>query len=87
MIYTIKQPVNRAVSMRQARLALLNAGLLGSVALAIDSMPEPAKSAAMIEWEYSSEVWCNKPFVQALGVALGLSDAQLDALFDAAELL
>jgi len=73
--------VPERVTMRQARLALLGAGLLSSVNAAIDSLPEPAKSAALIEWEYSSEVWRNRPFVQQLGGALGLSSAQLDALF------
>lgn len=69
------------VTMRQARLALLGAGLLSTVTTAIDALAEPQKSAAMVEWEYSSEVHRNKPFVLTLGAALGLSSAQLDALF------
>jgi len=69
------------VTMRQARLALLGAGLLSSVSEAINNMAEPAKSAAQIEWEYSGEVHRNRPFVQQLGAALGLSSQQLDALF------
>lgn len=69
------------VTMRQARLALLQQGLLSQVQTAIDSLPSPQKEAAQIEWDYSSEVHRDKPFVQLLGAALGLSDEQLDDLF------
>lgn len=75
------EPVPEAVTMRQARLALLGAGLLDSVNTAIAAMTGTAGAAARIEWEYSKEVQRNKELVQALGPALGLSDAQLDALF------
>jgi hypothetical protein len=39
--------------MRQARLALLGAGLLPQVETALNSLDEPYKSAALIEWEYA----------------------------------
>lgn len=74
-------PVPPSVTMRQARLALLGAGLLSSVESAIDAMSEPASSAARIEWDYSNEVQRHNGVVAALGPALGLSDAQIDALF------
>lgn len=73
-----------SVTMRQARLALLGAGKLAMVDAAIDTMPEPNKSAARIEWEYSNEVQRNNGFVSALGPALGMTSAQIDALFVAA---
>ena len=79
--------VPQVVTMRQARLALLGAGLLAQVDAAIDALPEPQKSAARIEWDYSSEVHRNHPFVQQLGHALGLNDEQLDALFTQAATL
>lgn len=69
------------VTMRQARLALLQQGLLSQVQIAIDSLPSPQKEAAQIEWDYSSEVHRNKPFVQLLSAALGLTEEQLDDLF------
>lgn len=75
------------VTMRQARLALLGAGLLASVDAAINALPSPAKEAARIEWDYSSAVERNRGLVLQLGGALGLSSAQLDALFIAAEKL
>jgi chromosome segregation ATPase len=76
--------VPQTVTMRQARLALLGAGKLALVDAAIDSMPEPQKSAARIEWEYSNEVQRHNSFVSALGPALGMTSAQIDQLFIAA---
>ena len=72
------------VTMRQARLALLAAGKLAGVEAAIASMPEPQRTAASIEWEYSNDLQRNNPFVAQLGAALGLDDAGIDALFIAA---
>ena len=72
------------VTMRQARLALFQAGLLDDTEALIASLEGPEGQAARIEWDYSSEVWRNKPFVVTLGSQLGLDDEQLDALFIAA---
>lgn len=80
-------PVPTSVTMRQARIALLGAGKLAAVDAAIDALAEPTKTAARIEWEYSSEVQRHNGFVAALGPALGLSAAQIDALFIAAAAL
>ena len=70
-----------SVSMRQARLALLGAGLLSQVDAAIASLPSPQKEAAAIEWEYAQEVQRHNGLVPAMAQALGMTDAQLDALF------
>jgi hypothetical protein len=69
------------VTMRQARLALLAAGLLDDVEAAIDALPEPPRRAARIEWEFSSEVFRDRDFVLMLGQALGLDSEEMDALF------
>lgn len=73
--------VPAAVTMRQARLALLGAGLLSSIDAAIAALPSPQKEAAAIEWEYSQEVQRHNGFVSLLAPALGMTDAQTDALF------
>ena len=80
-----KALVPSSVTMRQARLALLGAGLLASVDAAIDSLPSPQKEAARIEWEYATEVQRSSGLVPMMVVALGLDDAALDALFIEAE--
>ena len=69
------------VTMRQARLALLATGKLAGVDAAIASMPEPQKTSASIEWEYGNALQRSNPFVAQLGAALGLDDAEIDALF------
>jgi hypothetical protein len=69
------------VTMRQARLALLSAGLLDSVEVAINSLPEPPRTAARIEWDFSSEVFRHRDFVLMLGNTLGLDSEEMDELF------
>lgn len=73
--------VPSAVTMRQARLALLAAGKLDVVNAAIADMPGDQGKAARIEWEYSQEVQRHKALVLSLAPVLGLDNAQLDALF------
>ena len=73
--------VPQAVTMRQARLALLGVGLLQSVSDAVAAMPGIEGDAARIEWEYAQDVQRSNPFVAQLGAALGLDDAEIDALF------
>ena len=75
------------VTMRQARLALLGAGLLPNVNAAIAAMTGPQGEAARIEWEYSQEVQRDRGLVSTLGAQLGMTEAQLDALFATAAAL
>lgn len=81
------EPIPAEVTMRQARLALHAAGKLAAVNAAIAALPDPPKTAALIEWEYSSTVRRDSQFVILLGPALGLDAAALDALFIAASKL
>lgn len=73
--------VPAAVTMRQARLALMNAGLLSQINAAIAALPSPQKEAVEIEWEYSQEVQRRNGLVATLGPILGLSESAIDALF------
>jgi hypothetical protein len=73
--------IPQEVSMRQARLALFNAGLLSQVDAAIAAMSEPDKTIADIQWNHASSVVRANSLVTSLGGALGLSGAQLDQLF------
>jgi len=75
------------VSMRQARLALHGASLLTAVEAAINAMAEPAKTQARIEWDFATEVRRDWPLLVTLAGQLGLSDAEVDALFAAAAAL
>jgi hypothetical protein len=70
-----------SVTMRQARLALLGAGLLDQVNAAITD------PAAQIEWEYATTVDRTSDLTQALAAGLGLTEQQLDELFTQASAL
>lgn len=72
------------ISMRQARLALLGAGLLTDIDAIIASLPSPMKEAAQIEWEFASEVARNSPLIATLAPSIGLDAGAIDALFVAA---
>ena len=77
-----------SVTMRQARLALLQTGKLAAVDAAIANIEDPsAKSVAQIEWEYAQTVDRTSPWVQSLTAALGISDAELQNLFKLAATL
>lgn len=80
-------PVPQSITMRQARLALLNAGLLDDVEAAIITMDEPQRTQTQIEWEYAQTVERDNALVAALGPMLGLDDAAIDSLFSMAATL
>jgi hypothetical protein len=66
-----------SITMRQARLALLSAGLLDQVNAGMQAMPQ----AAQIEWQFASEVRRDNALIAAMASALGLDDAAVDSLF------
>ena len=70
--------VPASVTARQARLALLGAGLLDDVEA---MLADPAHRATRIEWEYATQVERVSPLVDSIGGALGLTSEQIDALF------
>lgn len=69
--------IQSVVSMRQARLALLQFGLLATV----DSAIAQGTEADKIEWEYATEVNRDTPLVQNMKVGINLSESDLDNLF------
>lgn len=73
--------VPREVTMRQARQALILAGLDEAVEAALAAMPGTPGKLARAEWEHSQTVQRNRPLVLQMGTALGLTSAQLDQLF------
>jgi hypothetical protein len=73
-----------SVSLRQARLALLKAGLLSKAQALIDL---DHTGEVGIWWEYASIIDRNDPRILQIGVALGLTPAQIDNLFQFASQL
>jgi len=72
-----RNPVPQQVTMRQARLALLNAGLLDDVEVVIAA----AGREAQLEWEYAAVVDRSNQAVAAVQQQEALTDAQIDDLF------
>ena len=85
--YPVISNIPQQVTMRQARIALYNAGKLATVNAAISAMTGAAGDAARIEWEFSSTVERNKPLVTSMGAVLSMDSTALDALFVAAAAL
>jgi hypothetical protein len=77
-------PVPASVSMAQARLALIGAGLFSTIDAGLKALPEPQRTTALTAWEYAPTVSRNGALVTTLAGQFGLTEAQLDALFTAA---
>lgn len=72
------------ISMRQARLILLQEGLLAQVETAINNIQdETQKAAAKIEWEYSQTVKIDSPLLKIIAAVIGLTQEQVESLFEA----
>ena len=72
-----------SITMRQARLALLQTGLLDEV----EAMISQAPRSVQIEWEYATVVDKTSALVQEIGLSLGLTAEQIDQMFIDAALL
>lgn len=70
-------PSFTVVSMRQARLALLQSGYLNTVNAAISQ----GSQQNQITWEYATEVNKADPLVAEMSLALNLTEQDLDNLF------
>lgn len=79
-------PIVPTITSRQGKRALLNAGLYHAALAAINALDEPQRTAALIDWD--APTWTRTdPTVAQIGLALGQTEAQLDALFSAAVLI
>ena len=68
--------IPQVITMRQARLQLLEVGLLDDVE-AIVALDRKSQ----IEWEYASEVYKESPLIESVKGALNLTDTQIDEMF------
>ncbi|MBP0492882.1 hypothetical protein [Roseomonas indoligenes] len=78
-----QDPVPASITPRQARLALLQAGLLDEV----DAAVAAAGRAAQLEWEYATVVERSGTLVESLAAGIPLTDQQVDNLFRTASSL
>jgi hypothetical protein len=82
--FPVEVQVPQTVSMAQARLALIGAGLFTAIDAGLKALPEPQRTTALTAWEYAPTVSRNGALVTTLAGQFGLTEAQLDALFTAA---
>lgn len=73
--------VPQRITARQAQLALLEAGYLADVEAVIAALPANVRTQVKIEWDRSTHVERASEVTQMVATALGLTDAQVDALF------
>lgn len=66
----------KSITPRQARLKLLELGLLDSLEVIITT-----NRAWQIEWDFATEVKRDSPLVDAVATQAGMTDEQLDAMF------
>jgi hypothetical protein len=70
-------PPVTSVTPRQARLALLDAGLLDT----IETKLKGKNRATQIAWDYATEIRRDDPLIAAIAAELNLTAAALDVLF------
>jgi hypothetical protein len=86
MSFDLEAPVvPTSVTLYQGRAALIEAGLFNDVKSAVTGLGEA--SLAFQAFEYANHWYRDSPFIAQLAGALGLTDAQIDELFIAAEAL
>lgn len=76
-----KSLVPESVTMRQARQAMLSAGILAQVDALIAAMPGEEGESARIDWNHARDVKRDWPLIGALGPQMGLTEQQIDDLF------
>ena len=68
----------KPITARQLRLWLHGAGLLDEIPNLLTALPEPQRTTAQIEWEFSSAYERTHPLVVQLGTSLGMTATDLD---------
>lgn len=74
--------VPESVTRRQAKVALLQAGLLDEVEAGIEAIADPVtKRIAKLDWVEANEFRRDWPLLNQLAAGMGITDGQLDELF------
>ncbi|PHS70699.1 MAG: hypothetical protein COB23_03230 [Methylophaga sp.] len=75
------------VTRRQAKRALFDNGHLSLVIAALEALPEPAQTKAMIDWSDAGTFQRSNAIVQQMAAVLSMDESELDALFIQASLI
>ena len=80
-VYVAPSTVPQRVTARQAQLALLQGGYLPAVQAVINQLPLSVRDAAKIQWDKALYLERDNALLATLAAAVGLTAAQVDALF------
>lgn len=77
------------LTQRQIRLALLQIGILDQVRPKLEEVfdGDPRKQAALIEWDYASEIEVSNPLVELLRSSFGMTEEEKENLWRIAQTL
>lgn len=70
-----------SITQRQARISMLDAGILDDVEAAISSIAGVEGEKARIAWEWASEIRRDDPLLISIAEHLGLDSEQIDQIF------
>lgn len=74
--------VPEKISARQLRSALILKGIqLSTIDAVIDSLPDPQRSLAKVDWEYSTNFYRQNSMINQLAGAMQLTSEQVDDIF------
>lgn len=80
-----EDPYKKEVLMWKLKSVLNSMGLLIQVGAALDGLPEPTKSTALLAWEYSPKVSSSSSVAKFVQNVLGLTEEEVEAIFISAE--
>jgi hypothetical protein len=76
-----QNPIPSEVPLWAFRSILTIMGIAPQVDALINSLPEPQKTVASVQWQYGNFIERNHPLIDSLGTNLGLTKEQIDNVF------
>ena len=77
----IPTQVPQEVPLWAFRSMLALSGLTAAAVAQIAALPEPEKTVALTQWEYGNFIRRDHPLIAQMGVQLGLTSQQINAIF------
>jgi hypothetical protein len=77
----VENPVPSEVPLWAFRAVLTVMGHADTIKQLLETLPEPTRTVARTQWEYANYISRNHPTIAALSPALGLTSANIDAIF------
>lgn len=76
-----KKEIPQEVPLWAFRSILTIMGIAPQVDVLINSLSEPQKTVAQVQWQYGNYIERNHPLINSLGINLGLTKDQIDNVF------